>query len=131
MSSAASITSAGVTILNSDYDAFDALLHNICEYSSPSPPHRLTLSSDERTLPNNWFIHQSSTYSTGVCLRVNASTTSPNVNSNHDAAPGSTFRVFPYENPALYSFEENVRKLNPAVAVKIKNPSVHVVLASS
>ncbi len=30
MSSAASITSAGVTILNSDYDAFDALLHNIC-----------------------------------------------------------------------------------------------------
>lgn len=30
MSSAASFTSAGVTILNSDYDAFDALLHNIC-----------------------------------------------------------------------------------------------------
>ncbi|KAK0458084.1 glycosyl transferase family group 2-domain-containing protein [Desarmillaria tabescens] len=76
----ASIPSSGFTIYNSDYDAFDALLHNIYE----------------NTLPNN-----------------------------------CNFRVFPYENAALVPFEQSVRKLNPAVAVKIKTASVHVVISST
>ncbi|KAF9022359.1 hypothetical protein BDZ89DRAFT_1163305 [Hymenopellis radicata] len=110
MSSTASITTAGVTILNSDYDAFDALLHNIYE----------------KTLPNNWFIHPTSSQTTGVCLRVTASNSSP----DSVGVSSSTFRVFPYENPHLVSFEENVRKLNPAVAVKLKSPSIHVIISS-
>ncbi|KAK0192967.1 glycosyl transferase family group 2-domain-containing protein [Armillaria mellea] len=92
----ASIPSSAVTIYNSDYDAFDALLHNIYE----------------NTLPNNWFLPAHASQTTGVCLRVNSSAVS------HDS-----FRVFPYETPALIPFEENVRRLNPAVAC------VHVVIS--
>ncbi|KAJ3916880.1 glycosyl transferase family group 2-domain-containing protein [Lentinula edodes] len=46
--------SHSLTILNNDYDAFDALLHNIYE----------------KTLQDNWFKPAGDTDSTGVCLRV-------------------------------------------------------------
>jgi len=49
---------------------------------------------------------------TGVCLRVE----------------NGYFRVFPYENPALIPFEAAVRRLNPVVAVKIRDASVHAVM---
>ena len=38
------------------------------------------------------------------------------------------FRVFPYENPNLVPFEAAVRKLNPVVAVKIRNPAVQAAI---
>lgn len=38
------------------------------------------------------------------------------------------FRIFPYENPALIPFEAAVRRLNPVVAVKIRNASVHAAM---
>lgn len=46
--------------------------------------------------------------STGVCLRVE----------------NGFFRVFPYENAALVPFEAAARKLNPVVAVKLRNAAV-------
>ena len=38
------------------------------------------------------------------------------------------FRVFPYENAALFPFEAAVRRLNPVVAVKIRDASVHAIM---
>lgn len=52
------------------------------------------------------------TVATGVALRVD----------------NGFFRVFPYENPALIPFEAAVRKLNPVVAVKIRNTSVQAAI---
>ncbi|KAJ3818987.1 glycosyl transferase family group 2-domain-containing protein [Lentinula raphanica] len=46
--------SHSLTILNNDYDAFDALLHNIYE----------------KTLQDNWFKPAGDAESSGVCLRV-------------------------------------------------------------
>jgi len=52
------------------------------------------------------------TVATGVAMRVE----------------NGFFRVFPYENPALIPFEAAVRKLNPVVAVKIRNTSVQAAI---
>ena len=38
------------------------------------------------------------------------------------------FRVFPYENTALIPFEAAVRRLNPVVAVKIRNAAVQAAI---
>ena len=38
------------------------------------------------------------------------------------------FRVFPYENTALIPFEVAVRRLNPVVAVKIRNAAVQAAI---
>ena len=38
------------------------------------------------------------------------------------------FRVFPYENAALIPFEVAVRRLNPVVAVKIRNAAVQAAI---
>lgn len=106
---------SAVTILNSDYDAFDALLHNICTSSELFCGFSDILTSlflDEKTQNDNWFKPSSDSVATGVCLRVE----------------NGFFRVFPYENAALIPFEENVRKLNPAVAVKLRSASVHAAL---
>jgi hypothetical protein len=103
-----------VTIPNSDYDAFDALIHHICPchpvFSRYIPAYS-TL--DENTQGDNWFLPKENSLSTGVCLRIE----------------NGFFRVFPYENQALVPFEAAVRALNPAVAVKIRNASVHVALS--
>jgi hypothetical protein len=53
------------------------------------------------------------TVSTGVAMRVE----------------NGYFRVFPYENAALIPFEAAVRKLNPVVAVKIRNTAVQAAIA--
>lgn len=50
--------------------------------------------------------------STGVALRVE----------------NGFFRLFPYENPSLIPFEAAVRRLNPVVAVKIKDAPVHAAM---
>ncbi|KAI3615813.1 hypothetical protein WG66_010314 [Moniliophthora roreri] len=68
------------------------------------------------------FAHtQSSSFSQAggaVCLRVEST-----------VGKDGLFRVFPYEaTPDLVKFEENVRRLNPAVAVKLKGAAVHAVL---
>lgn len=55
------------------------------------------------------------TLSTGVAMRVEDSGAT---------GDGPYFRVFPYENALLVPFEEAVRKLNPVVAVKIRNAGV-------
>ncbi|KAJ7573930.1 glycosyl transferase family group 2-domain-containing protein [Mycena floridula] len=88
-----------LTVLNSDYDAFDALLHNIYE----------------KTQSDAWFKPTEDALPTGVCIRV---------------APGF-FRVFPYETPALIPFEQNVRKLNPTIAVKLRSASIFAALRST
>ncbi|PPQ78438.1 hypothetical protein CVT25_011883 [Psilocybe cyanescens] len=66
----------------------------------------------ESTQQENWFMPLEETVSTGVALRVD----------------NGFFRVFPYENPALIPFEAAVRKLNPVVAVKIRNTSVQAAI---
>jgi hypothetical protein len=38
------------------------------------------------------------------------------------------FRVFPYETPTLVPFEAAVRRLNPVVAVKIRNAGVQAAI---
>ncbi|TFK36441.1 glycosyl transferase family group 2-domain-containing protein [Crucibulum laeve] len=63
----------------------------------------------ECTQVDNWFMPTEDIVSTGVCLRVE----------------NGFFRVFPYENPSLIPFEAAVRRLNPVVAVKIRNAAVH------
>ncbi|PPQ70784.1 hypothetical protein CVT26_014719 [Gymnopilus dilepis] len=66
----------------------------------------------ESTQQENWFMPLEETVSTGVAMRVE----------------NGFFRVFPYENPALVPFEAAVRKLNPVVAVKIRNTSVQAAI---
>lgn len=83
----------------SDYDLFDAWLHKIYE----------------TTQQENWFMPPEETLATGVVMRVEDSSGN---------GEGPLFRVFPYENALLVPFEEAVRKLNPVVAVKIKNAGV-------
>jgi len=109
---------AAVTIYNSDYDLWDAWLHKICK----SPffflfTLKIVCSSfppliDETTQQDNWFMPTEETVATGVAMRVE----------------NGFFRVFPYENPALIPFEAAVRKLNPVVAVKIRNASVQAAI---
>ncbi|KAF9053307.1 glycosyl transferase family group 2-domain-containing protein [Panaeolus papilionaceus] len=66
----------------------------------------------ESTQQENWFMPVEETLSTGVAMRVE----------------NGFFRVFPYESPALIPFEAAVRKLNPVVAVKIRNASVQAAI---
>ena len=66
------------------------------------------------TQPDGWFKPSTETLSTGVCIRVD----------------NGTFRMFPYQNDALRPFEDAVKDLNPVVAVKIRNASVHAALAT-
>ncbi|KAF8163759.1 glycosyl transferase family group 2-domain-containing protein [Crassisporium funariophilum] len=66
----------------------------------------------ECTQPDNWFMPAEETVSAGVAMRVE----------------NGFFRVFPYENPALIPFEAAVRRLNPVVAVKIRNAAVQAAI---
>ncbi|PFH48495.1 hypothetical protein AMATHDRAFT_65339 [Amanita thiersii Skay4041] len=66
----------------------------------------------ENTQRDNWFMPMEDVIATGVCLRVE----------------NGFFRVFPYENAALVPFEEAVRRLNPVVAVKVRNAAIHAAL---
>ncbi|KAJ7692095.1 glycosyl transferase family group 2-domain-containing protein [Mycena rosella] len=85
----------GVTILTSDYDEVDALLHSIYE----------------RTQQDAWFVPAPGALADaslgGVAIRVSAS-----------------FRIFPYNAPHLVPFEAAVRALNPAGAVLVRNAAV-------
>ncbi|KAK2464534.1 hypothetical protein APHAL10511_003441 [Amanita phalloides] len=65
------------------------------------------------TQQDNWFMPTDDVIATGVALRVE----------------NGFFRIFPYENPALIPFEAAVRRLNPVVAVKIRDASVHAAMA--
>jgi len=64
------------------------------------------------TQQDNWFMPTDEIVSTGVALRVE----------------NGFFRLFPYENPSLIPFEAAVRRLNPVVAVKIKDAPVHAAM---
>jgi hypothetical protein len=70
------------------------------------------LCADENTQQDNWFMPSEDTASTGVAIRVDS----------------GFFRLFPYENRALIPFEAAVRRLNPVVAVKIRNAAVHAAI---
>jgi hypothetical protein len=59
-----------------------------------------------------WFKPTEENMSAGVCLRVES----------------GRFRVFPYGNVHLESFEQGVRVLNPAVAVKVRSAAVHAAI---
>jgi len=74
-----------------------------------------TLSIDEATQGDNWFMPTEDVIATGVCLRVE----------------NGFFRVFPYENPSLIPFEAAVRNLNPVVAVKIRSSAVLAAMAKA
>ena len=63
---------------------------------------------DESTQLDNWFMLAEENLQAGVAIRVET----------------GFFRVFPYENAALVPFEAAVRRLNPLVAVKIRNAAV-------
>lgn len=75
-------------------------------------PAPLSLSADESTQVDNWFMPTEDIISTGVALRVR----------------NGFFRVFPYENPTLIPFEAAVRSLNPVVAVKLRSAAVHAAI---
>lgn len=87
--------------LQSDYDAYDAILHHVFR----------------ATQGDGWFKPSQESLATGVCLRVDADT--------------RTFRMFPYQNVGLRPFEEAVKELNPVVAVKLRNASVHAALMTT
>lgn len=104
-----------LTIQNSDYDLWDAWLHKICSCPVPFTHSFLfILSVDETTQQENWFMPPEETLSTGVAMRVE----------------DGFFRVFPYENALLVPFEAAVRKLNPVVAVKIRNAGVQAAIGN-
>ncbi|KAF8156337.1 hypothetical protein K438DRAFT_353281 [Mycena galopus ATCC 62051] len=121
-----------VTILTSDYDEVDALLHSIYE----------------KTQQDAWFAPGPSAGAIadaclgGVALRVAAGAPSlaapPSVaaaaaaNVEDEEASGTStpgdrgpqFRVFPYNAPHLVPFEAAVRLLNPAGAVLVRSAAV-------
>ena len=68
--------------------------------------------SDESTQLDNWFMPAEENLQAGVAIRVET----------------GFFRVFPYENAALVPFEAAVRRLNPVVAVKIRNAAVQAAI---
>ncbi|KAK7461714.1 hypothetical protein VKT23_008140 [Stygiomarasmius scandens] len=88
-----------LTILNSDYDAFDALLHSIYE----------------KTQSDNWFKPVQDSGSTGVALRVSSGT--------YRVFPYDTPSLLPFE-AAVKSLTPN-----PTVAVKLRSASVHAALS--
>ena len=67
---------------------------------------------DESTQLDNWFMPTEENVQAGVAIRVE----------------NGFFRVFPYENTALVPFEAAVRRLNPVVAVKIRNAGVQAAI---
>ena len=67
---------------------------------------------DESTQLDNWFMPAEENVQAGVAIRVET----------------GFFRVFPYENTALIPFEVAVRRLNPVVAVKIRNAAVQAAI---
>ena len=75
-------------------------------------PNLLIRITDESTQQENWFMPVEETVATGVAMRVE----------------NGFFRVFPYENSALIPFEAAVRRLNPVVAVKIRNTAVQAAI---
>ncbi|KAF5341570.1 hypothetical protein D9758_014054 [Tetrapyrgos nigripes] len=88
-----------LTILNNDYDAFDALLHSIYE----------------KTQSDNWFKPLQDQDSTGVVLRTEA--------GSYRVFPYDTPSLLPFES-AVRSLTPN-----PTVAVKLRNASVHAALS--
>ncbi|KAJ7732133.1 glycosyl transferase family group 2-domain-containing protein [Mycena metata] len=86
----------GVTILTSDYDEVDALLHSIYE----------------KTQQDAWFAPPPTSGAV-----ADASLGGTNANQ-------SEFRIFPYHAPHLVPFEAAVRALNPAGAVLVRNAAV-------
>ncbi|KAJ7082932.1 glycosyl transferase family group 2-domain-containing protein [Mycena belliarum] len=127
-------TPAGpVTILTSDYDEVDALLHSIYE----------------KTQQDAWFAPAPGALADaslgGVALRVSASVSAPAgtsstlsqsasaFNASGASTPsggsvrsgsGAQFRIFPYNAPHLVPFEAAVRALNPAGAVLVRSAAV-------
>ncbi|KAJ6477602.1 glycosyl transferase family group 2-domain-containing protein [Mycena sanguinolenta] len=119
----------GVTILTSDYDEVDALLHSIYE----------------KTQQDAWFAPSSGGALAdaslgGVALRVAAAAApaalgAPAVapqeaeaqqqaDDDAQAQTQSEFRIFPYNAPHLIPFEAAVRALNPAGAVLVRSAAV-------
>ncbi|KAF9262377.1 hypothetical protein L218DRAFT_960195 [Marasmius fiardii PR-910] len=92
-----------MTIHPPDYDAFDALLHSVYLHTQSS----------------NWF-DTSAVGGTGVCIRVAGNGPIP-----------AHYRVFPYNDPSLLPFHENVSKMGSGVviAVKVRGASVHAVVS--
>ncbi|KAF7311950.1 hypothetical protein MIND_00206600 [Mycena indigotica] len=122
-------TPAPVTILTSDYDEVDALLHAIYE----------------KTQQDAWFAPGPGALADaslgGVAIRISAPVSvtagaedlnkSNNPSSANSASSTSEqqqqqaeFRLFPYNAPHLVPFEAAVRALNPAGAVLVRNASV-------
>ncbi|OSD04757.1 hypothetical protein PYCCODRAFT_1363192 [Trametes coccinea BRFM310] len=68
----------------------------------------------KQTQGDAWFKPSEENIHTGVCLRMDA----------------GHFRLFPYDNVYLASFEEAVRLLNPVIAVKLRSAAIHAALAT-
>ncbi|TFK84669.1 hypothetical protein K466DRAFT_601808 [Polyporus arcularius HHB13444] len=68
----------------------------------------------KQTQGDAWFKPSEENVHAGVCLRVDS----------------NNFRVFPYENEYLESFEAAVRVLNPVVAVKVRSAAIHAALST-
>lgn len=83
---------------------------------SVAPAVLRLLSTDRapQTQGDAWFKPSEENVHAGVCLRVDS----------------NNFRVFPYENEYLESFEAAVRVLNPVVAVKVRSAAIHAALST-
>ncbi|KAF7317249.1 hypothetical protein HMN09_00460000 [Mycena chlorophos] len=119
-------TPAPVTILTSDYDEVDALLHAIYE----------------KTQQDAWFAPGPGALADaslgGVAIRISApvsvtagaeslktsNASSSSTDNSPSAQPQAEFRLFPYNAPHLVPFEAAIRALNPAGAVLVRNASV-------
>ncbi|CAK5262707.1 unnamed protein product [Mycena citricolor] len=121
---------SGVTILTSDYDEVDALLHSIYE----------------KTQQDAWFAPAPGALADaslgGVAIRVTApastgsiglpsasSSSSSSASASDQTSGGAEFRIFPYNAPHLVLFESAVRGLNPAGAVLVRNASITAAVA--
>ncbi|KAF7327342.1 hypothetical protein MKEN_00311800 [Mycena kentingensis (nom. inval.)] len=116
---------APVTILTSDYDEVDALLHAIYEktqqdaWFAPAPGALADASLGGVAIRVSAAV---SVTAGAEALKANAS--SANSTSSSEPQTQAEFRLFPYNAPHLVPFEAAVRALNPAGAVLVRNASV-------
>ncbi|KAJ8454065.1 hypothetical protein ONZ45_g19451 [Pleurotus djamor] len=95
-----------------DYDRWDAVLHYIFQ----------------QTQGDEWFRPDESRISSGVAVRIHPGYIDLTNAANNEFPQ---YRIFPYERKGLEPFEQAVVGLNPVVAVKVRNATIHASLAET
>jgi cellulose synthase/poly-beta-1,6-N-acetylglucosamine synthase-like glycosyltransferase len=119
--------SGPVTILTSDYDEVDALLHSIYEktqqdaWFAPSPGALADASLGGVAIRTSAAV---SVTAGAESLKPSASSANSTSGSSDQTQQQAEFRFFPYNAPHLVPFEAAVRAFNPAGAILVRNASV-------